>query len=306
MTADSFYNEFNKLLSRYPKLPSDVIESENADYGNYNHYCKNMHIAFDCALSSDCIYTYDAYIVKNCVDTDYCSETELCYENVDSFKCYNSDYLEYCANLRDSAYASDCINCHDVFGCVSLSGKSFCIFNRQLSESEYRQKVAEYKKWPPEKILAVVEALKKRYPSTTKEGHNENSPYGNYIHYNKNCYMCFDAANNESCSYLYDSHYNTGCYDMTYSSKDSQLSYEIVDSFKLFNCSFAVLSNNSHDSSYIYNCSNVKNCIGCVSLSNKQYCILNRQFSKEEYEKISKQLIEELKTNNLAWGPIQI
>ncbi|MGI8419276.1 MAG: hypothetical protein ACR2LN_01380 [Candidatus Levyibacteriota bacterium] len=304
MTADTFYSELNNLLSRYPKVPPDISESENSEYGEHLAYCKNMYIAFDCANSSDCMYLYDSYIAKNCIDCDYVVESELCYESVDPFKCFNSDYLEYCISLRDASFSTNCINCHDIFGCVNLQNKSFCIFNRQLTEEEYKRKVAEYKKWPPEKILAVVDELKNRYPLTqTHEAHNENSAYGNYSHYNKNCYMCFDSAHNEASGYLYDSHHTTSCYDSS-SSYHNELSYQAVDAIKLFNCNFSVLSGNAHDSSYIFNCRNVKDCIGCVSLNNKQYCILNRQLSKEDYERISKHILEELKSKNLGWNEL--
>lgn len=306
MTAETFFAELQKLLSRYPKNPSEVHDSENSDYGDFLYFCKNMHVAFDCAQCSDSLYTHDAYIARTCVDTDYCVEAELCYESVDAIKCFNSDYLEYSTNMRDSAYAANCINCHDVFGCVNLVNKSFCIFNRQLTEQEYRQKVAIYKQWPPEKVLAMVEELKKRYPFTPKEGHNENSPYGNYIHFCKDCYMCFDAGHDENCAYLYDSFYNKTCLDMTYASQHNELSYQILDSGNLFNSNYTVRSSHVLDSMYMFNCRNVKNSLGCVSLQNKQYCILNRQFTKEDYERISKQILEELKTKNLDWANLTV
>jgi hypothetical protein len=305
MTNNIFFSELNRLLSKYPKVPPDITNSENADYAEHIAYCKNMYVTFDSSNSSDCAYLYDSYIAKNCIDCDYAVESELLYECVDPFKCFNSDYLEYCVSVRDSAFSANCINCHDIFGCVNLQNKSFCIFNRQLSESEYRQKVAEFRKWPPEKVLATVEALKSRYPLTqTHEAHNDNSAFGNYSHYNKNCYMCFDAAHNENCGYLYDCHHNAASYDMTCSYQQNELSYEIVDSVKLFNCNYAYLSSNSHDSTYIFNCRNVKNCIGCVSLSNKQFCILNRQLTREQYAAISKKLFEALRNKNLGWNDL--
>jgi len=305
MTADTFFKELNKLLTRYPKALPNIANSENSDYGEHLAYCKNMYIAFDCANSTDSMYVYDSFIAKNCVDCDYAVESELCYEGVDPIKSYNSDYLEYSVNMRDSAYAANCVNCHDVFGCVNLQNKSFCIFNRQLSEEEYRQKVTEYKKWPPEKVLAMVEELKKRYPVTqTHETHNQNSAYGNYSDFNKNCYMCFDGSHSENSGYLYDSHHNISCYDAA-SSYHNELSYENTDGTKVYNSAYTVLSNNVQDSSYTFNCSNVKNCIGCVSLSNKQYCILNRQFTKEEYETVSKQILEVLKEKNAGWENIK-
>ncbi len=306
MTADTFLNELQSLLTRYPKVPSDITESEDCEYGDHLHFCKDLHIAFDCARCNDCVYTYDSYIAKNCIDCEYVVESELCYDSLDAINCFNGNYLDYCVGVRDSSYATNCINCHDVFGCVNLNNKSFCIFNRQLTEAVYREKVERYKKWPAEKVLAMIEELKKRYPYTqTKEGNNENTTYGNYIHYNKDCYMCFDAGHNEACMYLYDSFYNNRCFDMTYSSQQSELSYEEIDSHKLFNCNYAVLSSNSHDSSYIFNCRNVKDSLGCVSLNNKQYCILNRQLSREDYERVSKQILEELKNKNLGWSNLQ-
>src|SRR6185369_10692718 len=35
---------------------------------------------------------------------------------------------------------------------------------------------------------------------------------------------------------------------------------------------------------------------GCVALRNKQYCILNKQYSKEEYESLVPKIIEHMKT----------
>ncbi len=307
MTIDTFYKELQRILTLYPKTPPEIRDCENSDYGDYLAFCNNMFVSFDTSNSSDCIYVYDSYIAKNCIDCDFAVESDLCYEGVDPFKCFNSDYVEYSTSMRDSQYVANCINCHDMFGCVNLQNKSYCIFNRQLTESEYKQKIALYKKWPPEKVLALVEELKLRYPITqTNEAHNENSAYGNYSHYNKNCYMIFDGAHNENCAYLYDSHHNATSYDMTCSYQQNQVSYEIVDGIKLFNCSFAVNSSNAYDSTFIFNCNNVKNCIGCVALSNKQYCILNRQLTKEEYEKISARLFEELKAKNLNWSDIQV
>src|SRR5580704_3524714 len=99
MTADTFLKEFKGLLTRYPKVPPDIVESENSDYGDHLAYCKNMHVAFDTSSSSDGIYMYDSYIARNSVDCDYTVESDLCYESVDAFKCFNGDYLEYCTSV---------------------------------------------------------------------------------------------------------------------------------------------------------------------------------------------------------------
>jgi len=306
MKLQTFFTELQKLIDSYPKVPSNIVSSENCEYGNKLFFSKNLSYCFDDAHCTDGLFVYDSYMSPSCVDCDYCIESELCYESVDAFKCFNSSYLENCGSVRDSMYSYNCINCHDVFGCVNLQNKSFCIFNRQVSEAEYRKILPRYAGWPAEKVLAMVRELKQRFPLTqTNEAHNENSPYGNYVYFSKNCYMSFDAGHNEESGYLYDSFYNKTCFDTTYAAQNNQLSYEVVDSGDVFNCNYAVYSTTCHDSSYIFNCSNVKDSLGCVSLSNKQYCILNRQLTKEHYEIVKAEIFSQLEKEKLGWSSLQ-
>lgn len=305
MTADTFLTELKRLLTVYPKAPLHLEGTDNVELSNMIWDSKNLTYCFDCAKCNDSVFTYDSFICSYCLDCDYPVESELCYESVDPFKAYNCSYLEYSANIRDSDYCYWCYNCNDLFGCVNLKGKSFCIFNRQFSEAEYREKVKEYKKWPPEKVLAEVDKLKLNFPLTQTIGaHNENSDYGNYVHYSKNSYMCFDAAHNENCGYLYDSFGSKTSYDMTYGGNKADFSYEIVDCPDIFNCNYSVFCRNCQDSSYLFNCFGVKDSLGCVWLRQKQYCILNRQFSKEEYERLSNMILSELKSKNPGWGDL--
>ena len=186
-----------------------------------------------------------------------------------------------------------------------MHNKAFCIFNRQLTEAEYKEQVKKYRAWPAEKVFKVVEEIRAKLPVTqTHEGHNENSSYGDYVYYNKNCYMCFDAVNNKDGGYLYDTNLQANCYDVTYST-ENELSYQIVDSGNCFNCSFVVFSKNCQDSSYVINGYDIKNCLGSVNRGHAQYEILNRQYSKEDYERVSKEILDDLKNKRLGWGDLK-
>src|SRR5205085_244072 len=127
--------------------------------------------------------------------------------------------------------------------------------------------------------------------------------YGNYMYYNKNCYLCFTAIHCIDSGYIYESNNQNSCYDIHYSSQN-ELCYEAVDSGECFNSNYIVYSGNCHDSSYIINCLDVKNSLGVVSKAHKEYVILNRQFSKEEYERISKEILDDIKKKKLGWGDI--
>jgi hypothetical protein len=43
-------------------------------------------------------------------------------------------------------------------------------------------------------------------------------------------------------------------------------------------------------------CHSCKNCFGCVGLRNKEYCILNKQYTKEEYERLISNIIEHMQS----------
>lgn len=304
ITVGIFMDELQKLLDKTPKPPLSIHESENVS-GNYIHSSKNLFNCFDSAKCSDSTYLFDSGSVASSADCDYAVESELCYESVDPFKAFNCTYLENCANIRDSDFCAWCTNSDNLFGCVKLQGKSFCIFNRQLSEQEYKEKVAEYKKWPVERIFAEMEKIRLQFPFTQTNGaNNDNADFGNYMHYCKNCYMSFDAAFDENCAYVYDTFHCRNTYDASYEYQDD-LVYEGVDSITIFNSDFIVYSKNCSDSAYIFNSANLQNCLGCVFLTNKQYCILNRQFGKDEYQKISSEILNQLKVKQTGWGEIR-
>lgn len=304
MTAETFLTELNKLIVSFPKLTTHSLNSVNSEYGDQLYYCKNMINSFDTLNSSDSMYTFNSHTCVNCIDIDYSFDSQLCYDSVDLLKCYNSAYLEDCANIRDSYYAYACVDCSNVFGCSHLRGKQYCIFNRQLTPEQYNQLLPKYLALPPEKVLQVLQELKKQFPLTQTHGlNNTNSPYGDYIYNCKNCYMCYDTTKSENSGYIYDSQGMNNCYDVTFSDA-SQISYEVIDSTTIFNSSYVIWCGHCSDSNYIVTCGNVKNCLGCVNLYQKQYCILNRQFTKEEYERISTPLLAELRAKNLGWGNI--
>jgi hypothetical protein len=50
---------------------------------------------------------------------------------------------------------------------------------------------------------------------------------------------------------------------------------------------------------YCENCFSCNNCFGCVGLRNKQFCILNKQYTKEEYEALVPTIIEHMQKE---WG----
>ncbi|HRI36255.1 MAG TPA: hypothetical protein PK765_04235 [bacterium] len=52
---------------------------------------------------------------------------------------------------------------------------------------------------------------------------------------------------------------------------------------------------------YCESCNATKDCFACVGLRNKQYCILNKQYTKEEYEALVPKIIDHMRSTG-EWG----
>jgi hypothetical protein len=78
---------------------------------------------------------------------------------------------------------------------------------------------------------------------------------------------------------------------------NAELLYETVDSgIDGARYVVAVYTYGCHDVHYAYCCHGSSYLFGCVGLRNKQYCIFNKQYSKEEYEKLVPRIIEQMNT----------
>lgn len=305
MTSNIFFQTLQMLLYSQPKPETEVLYSENCVYADHVYNSKNLAYCFDTSASSDSTYLFDCHLVAGSLDCDYAVESGSCYECVDVYKCFNSIYIEKADNVRDAKYGYNLSNCHDVFGCVNLKNKSYCIFNRQLSKEEYFKFIKKYREIPARKILDMLEKLKQMYPFTQSAAErNVNAAFGNYIYDSKNCYICFDTGRCEDCSYLYDCGDNKRSMDMTYTYKGCDNSYQIIGSLQIYNSNFIYNSENCQDSFYLFNCKGVKNSLGCVGLQYKEYCILNRQFSKDEYEQLALVIKKVLSATDVNWDKL--
>lgn len=113
---------------------------------------------------------------------------------------------------------------------------------------------------------------------------SENCPYGDVVVVSKDCYMCFNCGQSRDACYCENSRVMTDCNDCGYC-EQCEICYECVDCDGCYNCNFCQDCSNCESVSYGFDLRRCKDCIGCVALRDKQYCIFNEQLSREEYEK---------------------
>ncbi len=121
---------------------------------------------------------------------------------------------------------------------------------------------------------------------------NENSDYINLTADSKNCYMLVESSNNEDCYHSYWLQQCKRCVDSCFSHW-CEKSYEINNCFNCTNLQFSSNCQNCSNSILLKNCIACSNCFWCINLQNQNYCIFNKQYTKEEYQ----QFINKIENN---------
>ena len=103
----------------------------------------------------------------------------------------------------------------------------------------------------------------------------------------KNSQYCFDASGQiEDSKYVHWAKVNTkDVYDSGPGVGMGEMMYEVFDTgIGNFRNLFTSVVYSSNEIEYAFNCYSSSNLFGCIGLRSKKYSILNKQYSKEEYE----------------------
>ncbi len=295
-----FFEQFSDLFRAVPHpnlIQKNVIGSE---YSNNALNLKNCYFVASIDTAEDCMYCFGAVLrARECLDAHLVSNVELCYETIDS---ENSSKLRFCEtsiNCADSWLLYNCVNCSDCVGCVGLRNKSNCIFNEQYSKEEYKKRAQELNLGTHkglEQAKKRFEELKRKTPRKFSAIVKSENVTGDEIANSRNLRHCFYAKNDiENCRY--GLRFMVGVKDSMdcfIAWNKSERVYEGMSvSGQDVKCSAYIWG--GFDVEYSHNCFDSNHIFGCVGLRNKEYCILNKQYSKEEYESLVPKIIEEMK-----------
>ena len=110
------------------------------------------------------------------------------------------------------------------------------------------------------------------------------SPYNNNSGHLKQCYLLFEGDQNERCLYGHYVIYSKDCVESSFI-KSCELSYDLFHALQDFKLIYSQHTGFSRDSAFLWQCANCQNCFMSANLRHKQYYILNKPYSREEYFK---------------------
>jgi len=293
-----FLLQVYELSNKVPMYNFNVTKMVNSPYAFNATGLKNSYLVCNSNYSEDCMYGNAIDFCKDCVDNSHLKGSERCYESFWLDNCYQCYFSIMSADSRNLWFCRDCVGCSDCFGCVNLRKSSYCIMNKQYTKEEYENKIKEMKLNTASGLKWAREETRKFWhtqPTKCHQGLKNVNSTGSYVTNCKNVndsYLVRESENLRYCQYMQVPS-NKDNYDSGAWGEYTELNYETIECGEYsYNNKFSrncwpACRNNE----YCIHLFSSSDCFGCVGLKKKQYCILNKQYTKEEY----KELVEKIK-----------
>ncbi|MEK7128154.1 MAG: hypothetical protein AAB933_01145 [Patescibacteria group bacterium] len=295
-----FFTQFRELIGKVPHMSivnDDGIASLNCEYTHDTWFSKNCYMMFSGWHIENVSYSFFMLAGKDMMDCmNIRSKNEWLYECIISRNSYQLEYSQFNTTCLDSQFLYDCRDCSNCFMCSGLVKKKFYIKNKEYEKEEYGKIVSSYSM---DSFSGVEKAQKEfdefilKYPRRYANTLHSLNCIGDVISDSKNVKNCFIAKASENCKYSDFIGWDKECYDIVMTGETSE-SYEVVVGDQSQLNFFGVFSVKSQDVRYTQHCHNCRHCFGCVGLKNASYCIFNKQYTKEEYEKLVPKIIEQM------------
>src|SRR3989344_955458 len=295
-----FFEQWRELLEVVPRpnLFTGFAFDENSEYTNHSGKNKDCYLIFDSDENRDCYYSYSLNSCINCMESFRTRKSELCYECIDCVKCYGSAFLQECDNCSNSLFLKNCTGCKNCLMCSNLKNKEYHVENKKVTKEEFEKFRAMLGTYSVlQSARKRFEKLKLEHPQKYLHGVQNEDVTGDYLVQCKNAYHCFASDNLWDCRYVFHGFMPLqNCMDIQECGEGERLYECSVAGYDIHSCCFChhTLAK-MNDMIYCSLGNHSKNCFGCIGAQRKEYCILNKQYTKAQYEEIAPKIIENMR-----------
>ncbi len=303
--SKGFFEQLHELQKEVPHSSLYTTNVVNSYYTNYVLHSKDCYLIFGGGHDENCLFGRFIVHCTNTVDGLSLYSCERCYEGIASEKCYGCFFFMNCRNCSDCIMVEDCTGCRNCIACFGLKNAEYCIMNELLGKEEFERRKSELFPLTRSTISALERQLTKlrsTLPHPSAHIYGSEDCTGDMISSSKNCHACFDVTDCEESKYLCYTPKGIHSEDCTYNAPDGvEWCYENCSTVGVRGCLFCFLLRYSQDLLYCIECHNSRNLFGCVGMNKNEYCILNKQYTKEQYEQLVLRIIEHMRTTG-EWG----
>jgi hypothetical protein len=269
------------------------LNTENSEYCENGRYCKNCYLSFCIVLDVENVW-YSFHIKEWCTNVfntymarDNCSNIYQCSGILRSHNIF------YSKNIIDSSaiyFSVDLQWCHECIFCDNLLNQSYCIRNKKYEKEEYLKLKSEIVQ-EKHKFLSYYNALP---PSSSFIVESENIANGINVYRVSNARNVINTGSKWGNRNLYDLFLGGSP-----SGEDCYASLYIGPGEHIYCCDYVGWGQHNYHSFFLEECSY---CLWCIWLKNKSFCILNKQYSKEERFELADKIFAQMERDWILWA----
>lgn len=285
-----------------PSFLNRDLLSVNSEYTNGGRDLKNGYYTSGCFHSEDVWYSNLVNKSKSIMDSRSINTSEYVYNSAYSRNLYKCSFTYFSKECSDSMFLYDCRNCTDCFGCVNLRNKKYHVFTKELAKEEYATFMKNVYPLTREKLNAYAEefwTLVHKLPMNASQNTRTENSTGILLSRSKNVYDAIHSENSENVRHIDGALSHKDSMDFLFSGGHSNNLYMTTNiGSESSKVKFSISSKFCLESEFIFNSKSLTNCFMCFGLENKSFCILNQQYTQEEYWP----LVDIIKTEMLKRG----
>ncbi len=304
--SSNFFKQYEEMMISMPNrsLASSSSSLINSEYSNTSSNLKDCYLVYGSDNCENCMYCSEVFESFDCVDSKIIMSSTSCFNSVNCQRCSHVNNSIDCRDSFDVYYSRNLSGCSNCFGCSNLSNKSYYIFNEPFTKEDYSLVIKQYNNGSYLQELnnkKITREFLNKFPVKYYHGFKNINITGDYVYNSKNSTNSFNVTGAENCKYCFNLVVNSSkdCLDYSDWGANVENIYESLScGNNVSNLKFCLfVGKNSMDNEYSAHCANCQNVFGCIGLRNKQYCILNKQFTKNEYFKLKEQIINNMNSN---------
>lgn len=287
-----FFEQFKELLAVVPQIATQVDKSVDSEYCNQVVSCKNCYLVFGASQAEDSMYSWRVILSNNIFDSLVSIRNQGAYGAIQCVDSAQVLFSDRCLDSLDLMFCYDVRNSEHCFMSSNLRHKKYYFRNEPCTKEEYLEKMKSVDTGSYQALVMLLREfneLRKQSINRYMASARVDDVSGDSISDCKNCKLSFFVGNSENLKHCVLTSYAKDSYDLNNMIDRVEACYEIsTGGVGSFNVKFSAdLWPDARNVEYSQSCRNdVADLFGCVSLRKKQFCILNKQYEKEEYESL--------------------
>jgi hypothetical protein len=302
----SFLDQLRELSPAVPRFARSMKDDENSEYSNNATGLKNCYFVFHATNGEDGMYCESMTHSRDCIDSSYTLHSELCYDCIWCTNCYHVQNALFCDQCSDSFFLRYCIGCTHCIGCVNLRHREYCIFNEQKTPEEYHaflQSIALGSNQQRRNFARQFHQFATQFPVPHIHAKQCENVTGTIIEHSRDVHASSFVQFGETLRHCFSLMHTKDCRDYTSWGNHAELVWDCIScGINIPHLAFCFECwDGCSNLLYCMFCPGSSDCFGCIGLKKQRYCILNVQYTKEEYERLVPQIIDHMRATG-EWG----